>query len=234
MRMAKTTAASAAVANSSNTLFVTPTITTLGSGTTVFTGSFTGFSKFFLVDGLATLPVSWLTFTGSVTNDKNVLLQWSVATEYDNKQFDVEISTDGTHFDHLASVASKGNTTMPQQYDFLHVRPGNGATWYRLKQVDLDNRFSYSKVIVVTINDDVVRSIIYPIPSKDRITISFGSLQANTQLEILTSEMRIVRREFVQGNVNKKEVDISTLPAGLYFLRINNNVLAEMLRFVKE
>ena len=234
IRMAKTTAASAAAANSGNTIFQTPTVSILGSGTTVFTGSFTGFSRFFLVDGLATLPLSWLTFTGATTAEKNVLLQWSVASEVDNRQFDVEVSADGIHFDYLSTVVSKGNSIIPQQYEYLHVRPASGVIWYRLKQIDIDNHFSYSKVIMVTINSDVVRSFIYPVPAKDRIIVSFGTSQANVHLEILTSDMRLVKKEFVPVVATKKDIDVSGLPPGLYFLRLKGNTISEMMRFIKE
>ena len=234
IRMAKTTAASAAAANSGNTIFQTPTVSILGSGTTVFTGSFTGFSRFFLVDGLATLPLSWLTFTGATTAEKNVLLQWSVASEVDNRQFDVEVSADGIHFDYLSTVVSKGNSIIPQQYEYLHVRPASGVIWYRLKQIDIDNHFSYSKVIMVTIKSDVVRSFIYPVPAKDRIIVSFGTSQANVHLEILTSDMRLVKKEFVPVVATKKDIDVSGLPPGLYFLRLKGNTISEMMRFIKE
>ena len=90
---------------------VTPTVTTLGSGTTVFTASFSGFSRFFLVDAGVALAAELTEFSGKVTADQNSLLNWTTASEQDNRQFDVEVSRDGVNLTLLATVASKGNAT---------------------------------------------------------------------------------------------------------------------------
>src|SRR5204862_118992 len=116
LRIAKTTAASVASSNVSNTVLITPTVTTLGSGTTVFTASFTGFSRFFLVDAGVALAIELTDFSGKVTGEQNSLLSWTTASEQDNRQFDIEVSRDGVNFTLLGTVASQGNATHDQHY----------------------------------------------------------------------------------------------------------------------
>src|SRR4030095_3463052 len=141
LRIAKTTASAVTGANVTNTILVTPTVTTLGSGTTVFTASFTGFSRFFLVDPAVVLSAELTEFNGKLTTELNSLLTWTTASEQNNRQFDVELSRNGINFDVIGTVASKGNSIADQHYEFLHVKPQPGVSYYRLKQIDHDGKY---------------------------------------------------------------------------------------------
>lgn len=234
LRIAKTSAASAAASNASNTILVTPTVTTLGSGTTVFTASFTGFSRFFLVDAAVTLPVNLTEFTGHATDEKNTLLNWTTGSEQSNKQFDIEISNDATNFALLSSVLSKGNSSTEQHYEYLHIKPQTGTSYYRLKQIDIDGKFKYSQVAAVTISNDLVKPFVYPVPSRNIITVNFGSLINKASLEILTADMKIVKRETVNQLSLKKDINIQGLSNGVYFIKLTLENGTQLLRFVKE
>lgn len=233
LRMAKTTAASAASANSGNTILVTPAVTTLGSNTTVFTGSFTGFSRFFLTEG-AVLPVALIDFTANLNGDQNTIVKWSTASEENNRQFDIELSSDGIHFTRLATVNSKGNSNMVQEYEYLHIRPATGTSWYRLKQIDWDDNFKYSRIVSVNINQGQIKPFVYPVPSNDMVAVNFGTVLTNAAIEILTSDMRAIRKEMVSGLAIKKDIAVGDLSAGIYFIRISTNINSQVIRFIKE
>lgn len=234
LRIAKTTAASAAAANSSNTVLVTPTVSTLGSGTTLFTGNFTGFSRFFLVDAGATLPVTITSFTGTAINKKQSLLKWTTSFEQNNKEFTIEVSQDGIRFLPLVTIASKGNSSSDQQYEYLHERPATGMNWYRLKQTDLDEQSKYSAVVSVLIDHGQNSAYLYPVPAKDQLTIHFGAAVSNTHIEILTADMRRLKQETVSNLSIKKDISVTGLPAGIYFVRISSPSGISLLRFIKE
>lgn len=234
LRIAKTTAASAAAANSSNTVLVTPTITTLGTGTTVFTGNFTGFSRFFLVDAGATLPVTLTSFTGTAIKRKQSLLRWSTSFEQNNKEFTVEVSTDGVRFTPLATIASKGNSSSVQQYEYLHERPAAGVNWYRLVQTDLDNQSKYSTVITVLISDGQHMAYLYPVPAKEQLTLAFSSAVSQARIEVLSADLRVLQKETISNLTLKKDIQVSGLPAGIYFIRVSGPGGQELLRFIKE
>ncbi len=233
LRIAKTTAASAAAATSANTVFMNPTITQLGSGTTAFTASFTGFSKFFLVDAGATLPVTLLVFTGTA-RENGTVLQWATATEENNRHFELEMSNDGISFAPLATIPSKGNSTNAQDYEYTHVRPATGITWYRLKQVDFDGAFKYSRIIAVEIKKGELQPFIYPVPGRESITLNFGTVISAADIEILTIDMKLVRRETRRGTMIKTELSVSDLKPGLYLIRVNRKERTDVLRFIKE
>ena len=88
-----------------------------------------------------------LYFSGKTVNKTNVLT-WATATEQNNSGFEVERSTDGTSFIKIGLVHGAGNSTSQKEYSFTDSRViANRTTYYRLKQIDLDNQFEYSNII---------------------------------------------------------------------------------------
>jgi Pregnancy-associated plasma protein-A/Secretion system C-terminal sorting domain len=234
LRIAKTTAASVAASNVSNTVLLTPTVTTLGAGTTIFTANFTGFSHFFLVDAGVALAIELTDFSGVVTSEQNSLLSWTTASEKDNRQFEIEVSRDGVNFDLLASIPSKGNANHDQRYEYLHVKPQRGISFYRLKQTDLDGKYTYSKIIALSIVNNLTKASVYPVPAKNTITINFGEIITNGVIRILSADLRTVKQETVNGPSVKKDINVSQLSTGVYFIRYTSGTTNEIMRFVKE
>lgn len=234
LKIAKSTAASIAGANSSNTILVTPTVSTLGTNTTVFTGSFTGFSLFFLVDGAVTLPINLVDFTGRVNNDQNTVLEWKTASEQNNREFEIEVSRDGSNFALLGTVASKGNSATLQSYDYLHIKPQAGISWYRLKQKDWDGRYTYSKVINLDVHRSMLKTFVYPIPARDLLTVNFGEPVTTATIEIFSSDMKVVKKDFISSLTIRRDVSVSGLTPGVYFARITTGDKKETVKFIKE
>ncbi len=234
LRIAKTSAASIAASNSSNTVLATPAVTTLGSGNIVFSASFTGFSKFFLVDAVVTLPVTLVTFDGKINDEKNAVLNWTTSSEINNRGFEIEISRDGSSFLLLGTVASQGNASHEQYYNYLHLKPLAGVSYYRLKQVDMDGRFQYSKVVSLNIETKTARPFVYPVPAKNKVTINFGQLVSKGEIEIFSVDMKWIRRESINGPALTKDINISNLAKGVYFIRYSHGTGTEILRIIKE
>ncbi|HKO79105.1 MAG TPA: zinc-dependent metalloprotease [Chitinophagaceae bacterium] len=234
LRIAKTSAASAAASNPSNTVFVTPAVTTLGSGTTVFTGSFTGFSRFFLVDGGVILPVSLTDFTVKLNNNQDAVLNWTAASESDNLGYEIEMSRDGSTFALLGTRASQGNSLQQQHYEYIHIKPQPGLTFYRLKQTDLDGKYEYSKIISLYIDNNLVNVSVYPVPANNKITINFGTVVSKGKIEIFSADMKTVKRENINGPQLIKDINISSLSKGIYFIRYANDTTTGVIRFIKE
>jgi trimeric autotransporter adhesin len=148
LKIAKTTAATIAGANSGNTVIANTSFSAFGSGY-VFTASFTGFSKFFLTDNNVALPVTLLSFDGYLTADKTTALNWSTAEEYNSKEFEIERSYDGNTFVSIGSVLSQGNIAVETKYRFNDNTISQEFNYYRLKMIDKDGKFTYSKVVLI-------------------------------------------------------------------------------------
>ncbi|HEX5024033.1 MAG TPA: zinc-dependent metalloprotease [Agriterribacter sp.] len=196
----------------------------------IFNSGFSGFSVG-AID--AALPVQWLNVSAQNAND-NVKLNWSTAMEFNNSYFAIEASADGIHFSGVGKVMSKGNSNSPTYYDYLHPQPGFGKLFYRIKQVDIDGRSSYSKVVMVNIPEKAdAHPWIYPVPAGSHITLHFGKPERSAYIEILSSDMKSVYREKIQGTTLTKNIFTGDLRPGTYFIKITGEKSNYILRFVK-
>ncbi len=173
-----------------------------------------------------TLPVSLINFDLQKLDKKTIQLFWSTATEVNNDYFLVEKSYDAVSWKELSKVKAKANSTTTQKYSVFDLNPSVGTTYYRLKQVDLDSKFSYSKILSNKFTDKFTVNI-YPNPASNHISFT----EAQNEIEIYNSTGQIV----VPKERNVSTVAIEHLPKGVYFakiLDINNNVTN--IKFLKQ
>ena len=95
------------------------------------------------------LPIDLQFFTAKLRNLTTTDLAWQTATETNAAKFDIEQGTNGTNFQTIGAIKAKGISTTPQYYSFAHEHPASPINYYRLKMVDTDAKFKYSKVIAV-------------------------------------------------------------------------------------
>ncbi len=184
------------------------------------------------------LPVEYGLFTGNKNGDYNVL-EWTTTMEKDVDYFEIERSSDGEYFEKIGQVDSKQKDVVTQ-YIFMDKYPINGVSYYRLKQVDLDGKYSYSKTITI-MNRRVLDNLkVYPQPAKTSLTIEFesGIIDSDgkvTLLDVLGQELRSVPMSIVNG-VNQISVSLEGLPNGMYFISLSKGgeVLHENIKIIKE
>lgn len=95
-----------------------------------------------------TLPVTLARFAGSLL-DNAVSLSWTTSEETRSSHFDVERSADAKEFVQLGRIQSNGNSSVTKQYRFLDAKPLSGNNYYRLRMVDTDGSFEYSRTIAI-------------------------------------------------------------------------------------
>ena len=218
LNIAKTTAATISGANAGNTIIGTTTFTAYGTGY-LFTSSFTGFSKFFLVDLNAVLPVTILSFNGNLDNN-NILLHWKTSSEHGSKYFGIQKSADGTKFYPIATVNAAGNSSSIHNYNFTdsHV---NELNYYRLKMTDDDGRFIYSSTILIK-NPNAAQNVwVGNNPFHDIINIRLArNPQQNIKVELMNMEgAKVYFKEY--GNSNEILINLAGthLSSGVYLLK---------------
>lgn len=193
----------------------------------------TGFSGFSIGSVDAALPVSWLDFE-ALYADGNVKLNWSTAMELNNSYFEIEMSTDAVRFIPVGKLASKGNSNIPVSYNYLHVQPRGGKLYYRIKQVDVDGKSSYSKVIQINTNGSGnTTPTLYPVPAANNVTIHFGRPASNALIEILSSDMKLVYAEKINNTLLTKNIYTGNWAAGTYIIKLTAGKNSYILRFVK-
>src|SRR6202012_2934437 len=94
------------------------------------------------------LPITLLQFNGRLDNN-NAVLTWSTSSEQNSKTFEIDRSFDGTVFLPIGNVAAAGNSTSTRNYTFTDPSLTRDTNYYRLKEIDLDDHFTYSNVVLV-------------------------------------------------------------------------------------
>ncbi|HSD64568.1 MAG TPA: YCF48-related protein [Ignavibacteriaceae bacterium] len=97
------------------------------------------------------IPVELISFTASV-NESKIILNWITSTEVNNYGFDIERQDANSKFVKLGFVKGNGTTTIPENYSYTDEVPSSGNYSYRLRQIDFDGTYKYSKVIEIKIN----------------------------------------------------------------------------------
>ncbi|MBS1608634.1 MAG: T9SS type A sorting domain-containing protein [Bacteroidetes bacterium] len=168
------------------------------------------------------LPVTWKDFTANKKNTNEVALNWSV-TEFQNKGFYIQHSIDGKEWSNLSFIQSRNIPETEQYYTFSYIETGTGKQYYRIKQVDIDGKESFSVVRVLNFSNDNSTLAIWPNPARNIINIDNEgpktNIAAKTQIYSLSGTLNMEKK--LQQGLNT--IDISTLPAGAYIVKSNNN-----------
>jgi Secretion system C-terminal sorting domain len=164
------------------------------------------------------LPVTITQFNGQAKNNSNQL-SWTTATELNSSHFEIEKSADGTLFKKIGSVQSKGSTTNQQHYLFTDNATGNTAAFYRLKQVDNNGHFEYSKTIRV--NAAAANGFtVYPNPVTNTLQVVLAKpLPQNSAVTLTDINGKNIPVLF-NGTGSYRSCNMKHLPSGLYLLKI--------------
>ncbi|HEY6062896.1 MAG TPA: T9SS type A sorting domain-containing protein, partial [Chitinophagaceae bacterium] len=218
LRIAKTTAATMAAANAGNTVSATTSFSPFGTGY-LFTASFTGFSKFFLIDGSVVLPVTLLSFDGHLNNN-NIDLKWSTSSEQNSKYFEIQKSSDGINFHPIGTKNAAGFSSLQRNYSFTDGQV-NEFNYYRLKMADIDERFILSPVILIKSPNVKLDLWVVNNPFQSFIDIRFSRTPSQKlQFELFNmAGAEVYKREY--GSSNEIRLDLSGvyLSTGVYILR---------------
>jgi len=175
-------------------------------------------------------PVELLSFSSDVV-DNYVTLNWTTSTETNNSEFNVErsvISTTGRNLEWqtISIVNGNGTTTEPQNYSFVDENISVGKYQYRLKQIDFNGTFGYSKTIEVEINPPSKFSLEqnYPNPFNPSTTIQFNlakdSYVSLKVYDINGEEISSLIEGYKQAGTYSLNFEPNNLPSGIYLYRI--------------
>ncbi|MGE0567785.1 MAG: T9SS type A sorting domain-containing protein [Bacteroidia bacterium] len=186
------------------------------------------------------LPVEFIGFTGNL-EVKVVFLKWTTASESNNLHFVVEKSSDGLNFYSIGKEKSKGfmgNSSVALNYDFIDNDLKHPRYYYRLKQVDLNGSYKYSKTISVKIYAPELA--IYPNPNDGKFWIDVPTALTKQPINLsLFNELgeAIINEEYIVENDNITGAKVEILPKkplakGVYFAKILFNGEPYFLKLV--
>lgn len=180
------------------------------------------------------LPLVLLSFEGQAMEDYNAL-HWKTSIEENVDYFLVEKSKSGVDFTSIGLVNAVGNSTREQSYDFNDKHDVQGVNYYKLRMTDIDNSYTFSKVIKL-INEKLDYSVLLaPNPARDQISIRLSrAMNTSSQFTVLDMTGKVLLRKIIGKDEAVKHIDIQSLAPGQYMIYLNlaNDIMS--LPFIKQ
>ncbi len=178
------------------------------------------------------LPLTLLDFYGRYSN-KAIALGWSTEREIDTKYFSLEKSFDAVSFVPLANIAASVNTQGKKTYGYTDNTPLKGVNYYRLKMVDADGRFTYSKIIAIA-TPITNAMMVFPNPVKDKLFIRLSGVGGAAEIVITDARGTVTRRLQLRAVTAGTSVDVATLAAGVYSISFQSAKFKSTQQFIKQ
>lgn len=182
----------------------------------------------------APMPVNLVSFSVRASHNQTIQLDWSTASEQNNKYFLLERSKDLIQVESVANVkAHEGSSFQGFSYTFTDDKPYTGTSYYRLRQVDLDG-----KTTTYPWESVVLRREAYGV-SPNPISTQQFSLQLDEPMTALirlySLDGRLVPFQKMGKDVSSLQLKTEqTLPTGIYILTVEERAQKREYRLVVE
>ena len=185
------------------------------------------------------VPVELTSFTANVVG-REVLLVWKTATEINNMGFEVQKKI-GRYWSVLGFVEGNGSSTTTHTYQFTDYKPQVGReNTYRLKQIDYDGSFNYSKIVIVSVPaEGYSLEQNYPNPfnptTKIRFELPVDGFVTIKIFDTFGQKVTTILNEFKKANAYEINFNASNLASGVYIYRmqVNNYLESKMMVLIK-
>ena len=197
----------------------------------------TGFSGFFVSgSSIVPLPLTLTDFSGKETKAGNQL-HWTTSIEENTAYFEVEREAAAdAGFASVGKVSAAGNSNQTVQYDYTDVVTGDAL--YRLKMVDIDGKFTYSRIVALASAVDALTIRVLPNPAHQPLSLTVGSPAATVAVLTVTdiSGKKLVEKHvsLQKGNNSIDPRILAALPQGMYLIGIATDKLQQTIKFVRE
>ena len=182
-----------------------------------------------VIDTLTTvpivIPVELLGFNAKQRDNDN-LLEWETASERNNQGYEIQRSLNAQDWENIGFVIGYGNSNEKKSYKFIDTKPFN-ISYYRLRQIDFDGQETFSKVasVVRDANDEV---FLFPNPTTGKLNVKTTKFQPN-RVRIFNNLGQIL----VDKTLANDEIDISSLPIGIYQIELSSETKKVQKRVIK-
>lgn len=178
----------------------------------------------FLGQGGGPLPIKLGAFS-AIRSKQTVELNWSTNEEIDSREFVIERG-EGNAFRSIGTVRSAGNSSTTKTYTFNDRNDNTGLTYYRLKNVDLNGRFTYSEVRTVKGSSTSFDVTVYPNPARANSKTFVAGATANSSIQLVDFSGKVLKN-LPSNTMNF--IDLSGVENGTYIIRVMDRSTKEVV-----
>ncbi|HCY75890.1 MAG TPA: hypothetical protein DHV28_08200 [Ignavibacteriales bacterium] len=188
------------------------------------------------------LPIELTLFTSRLLIN-SILLKWETKTEVNNYGFEIERKVGSGqssvgNYEKIGFVNGNGNSNSPKSYSYEDNALTPGKYSYRLKQIDNDGQFEYSKTIEVDFNSPKLFELSqnYPNPFNPKTTIRFSIPEAgNVKISLynpLGQEVSTILNEVRESGTHIVNFDASELNSGMYIYKLESGSFIQTRKMI--
>nr|WP_295927840.1 choice-of-anchor Q domain-containing protein [uncultured Dyadobacter sp.] len=184
-----------------------------------------GFSGFFIKTTDSPLPVRWISFTASLDDRNEAVLEWKV-DQVQVAGYQIERSSNAKDFLSVATIAGTGDGIA--RYSFTDPVAVTGTIYYRIRQIDHDGSFSYSRTVSLR-GPEGLQLMAYPNPTSGKVTVRVDAAYIGTRLRLVNA----AGKEMQHLKVSEEQLvlDFDQYPAGTYMLYTFDRKVLKIIRY---
>lgn len=165
----------------------------------------------------SSLPVTLTKFSAEMLENRSCLLRWTTTTETNSSCFEIEHSTNAKHWRKLGEVTAKVESNLLANYHYTHNNPSSSRNYYRLKQIDQDGTFAYSRIVSANLDDTSKAPLLYPNPVSERLFIQDISNPVKVEIRNLLGQT------VLKSSQNLAEgISLETVANGMYLVKVTD------------
>lgn len=164
----------------------------------------------------STLPLKWDNLT-AVRKYRTVELEWITQQEFNVSYFEIERSINAETWGLVSNKISATNTTSINTYTFIDNNYNPKRLYYRIKEVDIDGRYSYSQIVMVEADLGFNKIIAYPLPAITHFYLGNISQDKIKEVTIYNNNGGIVKK----WNQTQSLYSVETLQTGVYIIKVD-------------
>lgn len=167
---------------------------------------------------ISPLPVELVSFD-AVLVDRQVIVTWQTASEFNSDYFDVLRSNDGENWSSIGTVPAHGTSQITSDYSLLDSSPLSGVSYYRLKQVDQNSSFHLSEIQSINNSTKVNQVKVYPNPT-DKGLVTIVSDEPISSLFVYNALGKVVFEVKIDSD-DTYLLDTQSFETGMYWINLN-------------
>ncbi|TDE17269.1 T9SS type A sorting domain-containing protein [Dyadobacter psychrotolerans] len=179
----------------------------------------TGFSGFFVKTVSSPLPVRWISFEGKINDQNQALLSWK-ADETNADRYEIQRSSDAKTFRPFVEIKAKGNGV--SAYTVTDPIQVYGQTYYRIRQIDTDGKYSFSRMISVA-GPENSGILVYPNPFLDLLNVKVDKHNIGSTMSLINSSGNKLKE--IELRSETTQIWLDGLKSGLYLIQLNDDTV---------